>query len=111
MPPIDATYTPPTELLAHQYGSDAKQLAGNPMSVIVAAGPYTVDSDLEYEPLQALLDLAKEEKPDVLILVSSAERSSAVASPSRRERTLRDMTAYSHSFRCRPARSSTPTTR
>ncbi|GAA6050009.1 hypothetical protein JCM3770_001911 [Rhodotorula araucariae] len=68
MPPIDATYTPPTELLAKQYGNQPKQLNGAPMSVIVAAGPYTVDHDLEYEPLQALLGLAQEEKPDVLVL-------------------------------------------
>ncbi|BGP47016.1 DNA-directed DNA polymerase alpha subunit pol12 [Rhodotorula kratochvilovae] len=68
MPPIDATYTAPTELLAKQYGNQLKQLNGAPMSVIVASGPYTVDLDLEYEPLQALLSLAQEEKPDVLVL-------------------------------------------
>ncbi|GAA5936090.1 hypothetical protein JCM3775_003577 [Rhodotorula graminis] len=68
MPPIDATYTAPTELLAMQYGAKAKQLNGNPMSVIVASGPYTTEHDLEYEPLQALLGLVQEERPDVLIL-------------------------------------------
>jgi hypothetical protein len=40
------------------------------MSVIVAAGPYTVDSDLEYAPLGALLENAEDERPDVLVLVS-----------------------------------------
>ncbi|GAA5988797.1 hypothetical protein JCM11641_004856 [Rhodosporidiobolus odoratus] len=68
MPPLDATYTSPSELLSHQYGSDPKELDGNPMSILVAAGPYTVDSDLEYEPLQALIELAQGEKPDVIIL-------------------------------------------
>ncbi|GAA5908020.1 hypothetical protein JCM6882_000201 [Rhodosporidiobolus microsporus] len=68
MPPLDATYTPPSELLSHQYGTSSKELAGNPMSVLVASGPYTVDSDLEFEPLQALVDMAKGEKPDVVIL-------------------------------------------
>ncbi|BGP14896.1 DNA-directed DNA polymerase alpha subunit pol12 [Rhodosporidiobolus nylandii] len=68
MPPADATYTSPSELLSHQYGDDPKELGGNPMSVLVASGPYTVDSDLEYEPLQALLELAQGEKPDVVIL-------------------------------------------
>lgn len=72
MPPIDATYTPPTELLSMQYGSKAKQLNGNPMSVIVASGPYATEHDLEYEPLQALLGLVQEERPDVLILVRRA---------------------------------------
>ncbi|GAA5868785.1 hypothetical protein JCM3774_003893 [Rhodotorula dairenensis] len=68
MPPIDATYTPPSSLLEKQYGTGPKQLGGNPMSVLVAAGPYTLESDLEYEPLEALIGLAKQEKPDVLIL-------------------------------------------
>jgi len=40
------------------------------MSVICAAGPYTVESDLDYEPLDDFLGLVKEEKPDVLIMVS-----------------------------------------
>lgn len=43
------------------------------MSVAVAAGPYTVDSDLSYAPLAALLDNAADERPDVLILVSAPE--------------------------------------
>jgi len=41
------------------------------MGVVCAAGPFTLDSDLAYEPLGALLDQAAEAKPDVLILVSS----------------------------------------
>jgi len=70
MPPIDPHYTAPSELLIHQYGDGPKQLNGSPMSVIVSAGPYTVESDLEYEPLDEFLGLVKEEKPDVLIMVS-----------------------------------------
>ncbi|GAA5833404.1 hypothetical protein JCM5353_008438 [Sporobolomyces roseus] len=69
MPPIDPHYTAPSELLIHQYGDGPKQLNGSPMSVIVSAGPYTVDSDLEYEPLDEFLGLVKEEKPDVLIML------------------------------------------
>ncbi|POY74018.1 hypothetical protein BMF94_2829 [Rhodotorula taiwanensis] len=68
MPPIDATYTAPSSLLEQQYGAGPKQLGGHPMSVLVAAGPYTLESDLDYEPLEALIGLAKQEKPDVLIL-------------------------------------------
>ncbi|GAA5950810.1 hypothetical protein JCM21900_002025 [Sporobolomyces salmonicolor] len=69
MPPIDASYTSPSEILTKQYGDGPKELNGNPMSVIVASGPYTVESDLEYEPLTALLELVQEERPDVLILL------------------------------------------
>jgi hypothetical protein len=36
----------------------------------MAAGPFTFDTDLSFEPLQALLEVAEQERPDVLILVS-----------------------------------------
>lgn len=86
MPPIDPHYTAPSELLAYQHGSGPKQLNGSPMSVIVAAGPYTVESDLDYEPLDDFLGLVKEEKPDVLIMASFSH---CVGSHSRNLRSLR----------------------
>ncbi|GAA5962523.1 hypothetical protein JCM3765_003717 [Sporobolomyces pararoseus] len=69
LPPIDAHYTAPSTLLAHQYGNGVKQLNGSPMSVICAAGPYTVESDLDYEPLDDFLGLVKDEKPDILLML------------------------------------------
>lgn len=36
--------------------------------MMVAAGPYTLDDDLLYQPLAALIDVAINERPDVLIL-------------------------------------------
>ncbi|SCV70905.1 BQ2448_3667 [Microbotryum intermedium] len=69
MPPIDAPVSAPSEILARQYGDKVKQLNGKPMSLIVAAGPYTLEIDLNYEPLSALLDLAQAERPDVLVLL------------------------------------------
>lgn len=72
LPPIEPTYTKPSELLANQHGPNdnrQKQLAGAPLTAFVAAGPYTVDSDLEFAPLGALLEQVEREKPDVLILV------------------------------------------
>ena len=39
------------------------------LSVIVAAGPYTVSDDLSYEPLQELLQTCHDSQPDVLILI------------------------------------------
>lgn len=71
MPPIEPAYSTPSQLIKYQHGTGNKQLGGGPMNVIVAAGPYTVDSNLDYEPLQALIQAAQKEKPDVLILVSS----------------------------------------
>lgn len=69
LPPPDAPYTAPSELFASQYGNELKQLGGAPLAVITASGPFTVDTDLEYAPLEALLKVVREEKPDVLILV------------------------------------------
>ncbi|KAK4055754.1 DNA-directed DNA polymerase alpha subunit pol12 [Microbotryomycetes sp. JL201] len=69
LPPIDPTYSEAQAILDKQHGEGPKKLGGSPMSVIVAAGPFTVQSDLEYAPLGALLDAAETEKPDVLVLI------------------------------------------
>ncbi len=57
--------TSPAQLLKYQQ----ELLAGQPTSVIVAVGPYTLDTDLLYEPLEALLESARTDRPDALILV------------------------------------------
>lgn len=43
-------------------------VSGGNFSSIVAAGPYTTNEDLRYEPLAVLLDYAATAKPDVLLL-------------------------------------------
>ncbi|XP_004521246.1 DNA polymerase alpha subunit B isoform X1 [Ceratitis capitata] len=40
----------------------------DPLSFVIAAGPYTNDDDLAYEPLQDLIVYLKDHKPDVLVL-------------------------------------------
>ncbi|WOO78183.1 DNA polymerase alpha subunit B [Vanrija pseudolonga] len=45
------------------------RLGGLPISVHVAAGPYTLEDNLDYEPLDALVDVACDERPDVVILL------------------------------------------
>lgn len=66
-PPSALAQTPADELLRYQHGD---KLGGEPISMVVAAGPYTLDSNLDYEPFSALVENAIEERPDVLILVS-----------------------------------------
>ena len=70
MPPINATYTRPSDLLDFQYGTGPKKLSGGPLSVVVAAGPYTIDRDLDFAPLAALVESIGKERPDLVILVS-----------------------------------------
>lgn len=45
----------------------------------VAAGPYTLDDDMLFQPLAALIDVATTERPDVLILVSVIDAELLVA--------------------------------
>lgn len=66
-PPAEPVMTPRDELLDYQQG---ERLGGLPVSVHIAAGPYSLDSDLLYEPLDVLIDVACDERPDVLIMVN-----------------------------------------
>ena len=47
----------------------ASQQGGAPLSVWVAAGPYTTADDLDYAPLHDLLAAAKAAKPDCVVLL------------------------------------------
>lgn len=69
LPPPDANYTAPSELLRHEYATGPGSLAGHAMGVVCAAGPFTLDANLDYEPLAALLEQAAESRPDVLLLL------------------------------------------
>jgi DNA polymerase alpha subunit B len=61
-PPSALNQSTAGELLDYQHGD---KLRGEPLSMMVAAGPYTLDDDLLYQPLSALIDVA-------IILVSLA---------------------------------------
>ena len=50
-----------------------------PLNVMVASGPYTAESNLDFEPLQALCDRAEESMADALIL--SGRRFSTLSTP------------------------------
>lgn len=68
MPPVDQPETLAEELLAYQHNS-SKYLDGQPMSVVVACGPYTVEENLSFAPLSALLEEMSNLRPDLLVLV------------------------------------------
>jgi len=46
-----------------------KKLSGQPLKLITAAGPYTLNDNLLFEPFAALMDRVNRERPDVLLLV------------------------------------------
>lgn len=64
--PSDMPSTDPSDLIRYQ----ASQSNGQPLSVIVAAGPYSLESNLDFEPFHALMDTLSTQRPDALILVS-----------------------------------------
>ncbi|RUS29659.1 DNA polymerase alpha subunit B N-terminal-domain-containing protein [Jimgerdemannia flammicorona] len=67
-PPLpNLTLPNPTELLEYNYGATA--MNGQPLTFVVAAGPYTLDDNLLFEPLQELVDRILEEQPDLIVLV------------------------------------------
>lgn len=46
-----------------------KAICPGVLEVIVAAGPFTTQNDLHYEPLRNLIELCKLAKPDLLLLM------------------------------------------
>ncbi|KAK4554390.1 DNA-directed DNA polymerase alpha subunit pol12 [Recurvomyces mirabilis] len=68
MPPLPPPASTPTELDIHNdrlAGPDGK---ARPLSLLVASGPYTTDTELTYASFHALLSKAQDQVADVLIL-------------------------------------------
>ncbi|KAF9920334.1 DNA-directed DNA polymerase alpha subunit pol12 [Linnemannia zychae] len=55
----------PEDLENFQY----RKLAGQPIKMIVAAGPYTLSDNLLFEPFAALMEHVNSERPDILLLM------------------------------------------
>ncbi|WVO24491.1 uncharacterized protein IAS62_005859 [Cryptococcus decagattii] len=66
LPPSLLPQTPASELIDFQYGD---KLKGEPLSLMVAAGPYTLNENLLFEPFETLVDKVLEDRPDVFILL------------------------------------------
>lgn len=65
--PAPLIQSPPSRLLEFQHSKYYQN--GEPLSVLVCAGPYTTADSLSYHPLQAMLAHAATTQPDVLILL------------------------------------------
>ncbi|KAF0372173.1 DNA polymerase alpha, subunit B [Gigaspora margarita] len=64
MPLLPMYRTPTNEIIDHN-----KNLNGKPLSIVIATGPYTLETGFEYEPLRELIKKMAQEKPDILILM------------------------------------------
>jgi DNA polymerase alpha subunit B len=64
--PLPKVTSTADSLLQFQHGNGCME--GRPLSVVVAAGPFTTSDNLDYEPLQELVSHLLLEAPDVVIL-------------------------------------------
>jgi DNA polymerase alpha subunit B len=55
------------ELYQYNYGPNNSD--GQPMQLLVASGPFTLDDNFAYEPLDSLAETVATSSPDLLILV------------------------------------------
>ncbi|KAG0374532.1 DNA-directed DNA polymerase alpha subunit pol12 [Mortierella sp. AD032] len=65
LPSLPMAGASPADLEDFQY----KKMAGQPIKMIVAAGPYTLSDNLLFEPFAALMEHVNTERPDVLLLM------------------------------------------
>lgn len=66
---LEVPYLPPATSSAASLAASAEKLAAGPLSIVVAAGPYTTDDNLLFESLDEICNRAAETCPDVLILL------------------------------------------
>ncbi|KAG0365309.1 DNA-directed DNA polymerase alpha subunit pol12 [Gamsiella multidivaricata] len=65
LPSLPMAGASPADLEEYHY----KKMNGQPMKIITAAGPYTLNDNLLFEPFAALMEHVTRERPDVLLLV------------------------------------------
>ncbi|KAK3847764.1 MAG: DNA polymerase alpha/epsilon subunit B-domain-containing protein [Linnemannia gamsii] len=65
LPSLPMAGASPADLEDFQY----RKMAGQPIKMIVAAGPYTLSDNLLFEPFAALMEHVNTERPDVLLLM------------------------------------------
>ncbi|KAF9185297.1 DNA-directed DNA polymerase alpha subunit pol12, partial [Haplosporangium sp. Z 11] len=64
LPPLPMAGASPADLEDFQY----TKMGGQPLKIIAAAGPYTLNDNLLFEPFAALMEHVAKERPDVLLL-------------------------------------------
>mmetsp|Transcript_658 Transcript_658/g.808 ORF Transcript_658/g.808 Transcript_658/m.808 type:complete len:763 (+) Transcript_658:75-2363(+) len=66
---LQTVKTSKAELTRMQYSQETNCQNGKPITVFAAAGPYTTNRDLTYQPLTDLLEVVMDAKPDVVLLM------------------------------------------
>ncbi|KAI1300662.1 DNA-directed DNA polymerase alpha subunit pol12 [Mortierella claussenii] len=65
LPTLPMVGTNPVQLETFHH----KKMAGEPVKIITAAGPFTLSDNLLFEPFAALMEHVNKERPDVLLLM------------------------------------------
>ncbi|KAF9375802.1 DNA-directed DNA polymerase alpha subunit pol12 [Podila verticillata] len=65
IPALPMAAASPLELQEIHY----RKLGGQPVKIVTAAGPYTLNDNLLFEPFAALMDHVNKERPDILLLM------------------------------------------
>lgn len=68
MPLLPVPASTPDEFDVYNSRLEGADGESRPLSMLLASGPYTTDTNLSFAPLNALLEKAADLKPDVLIL-------------------------------------------
>ncbi|KAI6812730.1 DNA polymerase alpha 70 kDa subunit [Hortaea werneckii] len=68
IPQLPPPASSPMELVVHNDRLTDSSGDTTPLNMMVASGPYTTDTDLDFTPLHTLLDRANDTKADALIL-------------------------------------------
>ena len=68
MPSLPVAASTPDELDVHNDRLTSADGETRPLSMLLASGPYTTETDLSFAPLHALLEKASAQQPDILIL-------------------------------------------
>lgn len=66
-PPLPQPATLRSELMTNQYGES--RLAGTPLRVMMAGGPFTPSSNMNYGPWHAFMTHVERARPDMLVLL------------------------------------------
>ncbi|KAG0338313.1 DNA-directed DNA polymerase alpha subunit pol12 [Podila humilis] len=69
IPDLPLPAASPLELQEFHY----RKLGGQPVKIITAAGPYTLNDNLLFEPFSALMDQVDKERPDILLLTGNVD--------------------------------------
>ncbi|KAG0099173.1 DNA-directed DNA polymerase alpha subunit pol12 [Podila epicladia] len=65
IPALPMATASPLELQEIHY----RKLGGQPVKIVTAAGPYTLNDNLLFEPFAALMEHVNKERPDILLLM------------------------------------------